>query len=263
MSRVELKPGMFSWVDLITPHYEKQTDFYTALFGWTAVDAPMPEGRRYRTFALGDDVVAGIGEAPPGSIPEGVPPMWTSYILVEDIAATAGRATELGGTVLMPPSAVGEEGHMALIQDPTGAVVALWQAGRGSGATLFNEPGTLSWNELVTKKPLEARAFYDGLLGWGWEEAELERIGTYHMCMVDGRPNGGICNPPQVPDEVPSYWDVYFGTDDVDATVERALELGGKVLVPPMTVSVGRWAAIQDPGGTVFSLFKPAEEGEG
>ena len=233
---VELKHGHFAYVDLMAHDYAAALDFYARLFGWTTVEMPTDSGYRYAMFRQGDDDVAGIGEASDEMKAGGAPSMWTSYILVDDVDAVANRVTELGGTVAMPPMDVGTAGRMAIIQDPTAAAVSLWEARENRGSTLFNVPNSLAWNELITKDPLKARAFYDALLGWGW-----------------------ICNPPAVPDHVPNYWDVYFAVEDVDATAARAVELGGQILVPPKDIGVGRFAGIIDAQGAGFSIFKSSD----
>ena len=51
-------------------------------------------------------------------------------------------------------------GQTALIADPQGAVVALWQPGAHKGAGLVNEEGTLVWNSLSTSDVPAAQDFY-------------------------------------------------------------------------------------------------------
>jgi uncharacterized protein len=82
--------------------------------------------------------------------------------------------------------------------------------------------------------------------------------GEYTLFEVDGQMVGGT-TPPQMPG-VPSHWHVYFGVADADATVAKAAELGGSVLVPPFDTPVGRMAVIGDPQGAVFSIIQPAPQ---
>src|ERR1700721_32025 len=77
---------------------------------------------------------------PPGA-PEGRPPMWNTYIAVDDVDATVDKVGPAGGQVLMAPVDIGEAGRMAFVADPTGPAVGLWQANRHIGATLVGEPG--------------------------------------------------------------------------------------------------------------------------
>ena len=51
---------------------------------------------------------------------------------------------------------------MAVIADPTGAVLCLWQPGTNIGAEVVNEPGALTWADIATTDAAAAQAFYDG-----------------------------------------------------------------------------------------------------
>lgn len=257
MGVVELKHGMFAWTDLMAHDAPGSIDFYTGLFGWRADTFPTHPGHHYTLFFQGEHLIAGMGEATDEMKAGGAPPMWNSYILVDDVDATTARVRDLGGEVVMPPMDVLDSGRMSVIRDPSGGHVSLWQAGTHAGATFFNEPNALAWNELVTKDPMAARDFFTKLLGWDYQEMPMPGDWTYHVAMVGDRPNGGICNPPQVPDGVPPYWDVYFAVADVDAMAKRVVELGGRLHVEPMSISVGRFASAMDPQGAVFSLFRP------
>jgi predicted enzyme related to lactoylglutathione lyase len=157
----------------------------------------------------------------------------------------------------MAPFDVMDAGRMSFVMDPSGAPVALWQAGQHIGATLVNEPGTLNWNELLTSDPGVTR-FYSDVLGMTPNTMDMG-IGPYTMFEVDGQPVGGTM-PPQAPG-VPNHWHVYFGTDDADAAAAKAAELGGSVVVPPFDTPVGRIAVLSDPQGAVFSVIKTAPQG--
>jgi uncharacterized protein len=69
----------------------------------------------------------------------------------------------------------------------------------------------------------------------------------------------GGTTPPQMPG-TPNHWHVYFGVADADATVAKATELGGSVLVPPFDTPVGRMAVIADPQSAVFSIIQQAPQ---
>ena len=163
-TRTEYEQGTPSWVDLQTTDQDAGKEFYASLLGWSYDDRPMPQGGTYSMALLNGETVAAIAPMPPGA-PEGRPPMWNTYIAVDDIAATVEKVGPAGGQVFMPPMAVGDAGTMAFVADPTGAVVGLWQANQHIGATLVNEPGALIWNELITDKPESALAFYEAVLG--------------------------------------------------------------------------------------------------
>lgn len=132
--------GTPSWVDLMVDDAEAAARFYGDLFGWES-EAGSPETGGYRIAMLGGRAVAGIGSVPPGAQ---MPSVWTTYIAVDDLDATATRVTEHGGTIMMGPMDVMDQGRVAVAADPTGAVFGMWQAQQHIGAGRVNEAGTRS-----------------------------------------------------------------------------------------------------------------------
>jgi hypothetical protein len=255
MERTKL--GEFCWIDLIAAGLESQTAFYEALFGWTHVDTPTDIGPIYRQFHLGEQLVAGASQRSEEMAAQGVPTMWNLYIATEDADAMAQRAVELGGQVAMPAMDVMQEGRMVGIMDPSGGAVFFWQAGRHKGASLFGVPGSLTWNDLNTRDPEGAAAFFRQLLPWQIERGPSEDV-PYWQITVDGMPEGGImAMPPMIPEQVPPHWLVYFGAEDVPATMARASELGGKAQMEPMTVEGVEFGVLSDPQGATFAVMKP------
>jgi uncharacterized protein len=158
--RTSHAPGTFSWVDLATTDAAGAKEFYGELFGWVAEDMPGEAGT-YTMFRLdAKDVAACFAQG------DGAPPHWNSYVTVEDVDASMEMAAELGGSVLMPAGDIEGIGRMAVIADPTGAAVALWEPRGHIGAGLVNAPGALCWNDLGTTDPDAAWAFYRELFGW-------------------------------------------------------------------------------------------------
>ena len=94
--------------------------------------------------------VAAINPLPETMRAAGAPPVWMSYVTVADADATAARATELGGQIYNGPFDVLTAGRMAVLADPQGAVLSVWQPRDTIGAQRVNEPGTLTWNDLAT-----------------------------------------------------------------------------------------------------------------
>ena len=250
--RTEYAPGTFCWVDLGTNDIEASKAFYGTLFGWTFEDMPAGEnGEIYSMASLdGGKTVAALFPPQPGA-----PEAWSSYVSVEDADATAARVTEAGGTVLAGPFDVFTSGRMAVVQDPTGAVVSLWQPRDHIGAGLVNAPGALTWNELWTNDTETAKAFYTQAFGWITEEAEGGTGYTMWNTSAGGQ-NGGMWELRPEMTGVPPHWVVYFGTADLDASVAQATELGAQVHVPPTAIAPGRFATLSDPRGAVFNLFE-------
>ncbi len=249
--RTSYAPGTPNWVDLGTTDQAAAKDFYGALFGWTFVDNPVDETNTvfYTMASRNDSVVAGIG---PLNAPDGVPPHWNSYVSVDDIDATVAKVAGAGGTVIAPPFPVVEAGRMAVIQDPTGALLMLWEAKDHIGAQLVNEAGAFTWTELLSPDVPKAAAFYATVLGWG-AKPQGDPV-SYTEFTLGGESIAGAMNPPMP--GIPPSWGIYFATDDTDATVAQAQSLGGALMAGPMDIEPGRFAVLADPQGAVFSVIK-------
>lgn len=246
--------GTFCWVDLATTDAAAAKKFYTELLEVSFVDMPVGPGMVYTMLQKDGKNTAAIYQQDPDQ--QGMPVYWSSYISVDNVDAVASKVAELGGTVIMPVMDVMDSGRMAIIQDPTGAVVGLWQPGTHIGADICNVPGALSWNELATHDPDKAAEFYTKLLGWGHQANDMG--GTlYHVFMVGERSNAGMMKIQPDWGEVPPNWAVYFTVENCDTAVEKATALGGKIEMPPTDASgVGRFALIQDPQGAYFFIIQ-------
>lgn len=122
----ESKIGTVGWFDLTVPDAEKVRAFYETVVGWKATPLSMGD---YNDFCMSpagsDDAVAGICHARGQNT--GVPAQWLMYIIVENVEAASNRCRESGGKVLHGPRTIGGYGTMCVIQDPAGAVAALYQ----------------------------------------------------------------------------------------------------------------------------------------
>jgi uncharacterized protein len=252
--RTSYEVGEFCWADMGTKEIDAMVSFYTSVFGWEAADAS-PPGSPVRYVMMrhnGKDVTAVGWKDDPS--PQTLGP----YIATDDADATAAKAKELGAQVVMEPFDIGENGRMAVLIDPTGAIISLWQAGTGIGATLRDEPGAMCWVELNTPDMAAAESFYTKLFGYSAEDLGDEDI-AYRVLTVDGLPEdrrtvGGIYDS----DSLPRGWTVCFAVDDPDAHAERIRSGGGTVLSEPVDTPYGRFAIGQDPGGATFSFMRMA-----
>ncbi len=245
-------PGTPCWIDLMVPDQQAALDYYRDLFGWQGEIGP-PETGGYSVCTLNGHPVAGVMATQPGNP---TPPVWTTYLATADAAATEAAISASGGTVIAPAMDVMDLGRMLVFSDPTGAVAGAWQAGEFAGAKLVNEPGTLIWSELSTSDPDRAGAFYQAALNL--TAAPMQGAEDYLAFSVDGRPVGGLQSLENHPAGTPSHWMTYFAVDDVDSTVAAHVRAGGDVLVPAFDMMAGRMAALRDPQGAIFSVFKPA-----
>ena len=244
-------PGTPCWFDLVSPDAAAAAAFYAALFGWT-YDVAGPEHGHYRMAMVDGRPAAGIGQRQEGTE---TPSAWTVYLAADDAATMAQRATGLGGSVVVQPMEVPGMGHMAIVQDPGGAVFGLWQplAHRGFGVT--HEHGTMGWCEVNVPDGETAKAFYAELMGAEARLLESDAVPTvYYVLWKDDEAVAGILEMTAEWQGVPPHWMPYFEVADCDAAARAAEEAGGTVSVPPFDTEYGRIAVVTDPFGAVFSV---------
>jgi uncharacterized protein len=120
----ESRHGCFHWNELLTTDVAKAKNFFSQVIGWSFDTMPMPEGGTYYVATVDDEPVAGLMNMP-ASIPAGTPPHWFSYLEVDDLEERLSKVRAAGGNVLREPFEVPEVGRIAVIADPTGAVLGL------------------------------------------------------------------------------------------------------------------------------------------
>jgi predicted enzyme related to lactoylglutathione lyase len=251
--RTRYDPGTFCWAGLATSDVAAAKAFYKRLFGWQDQDLDAGTAGAYTTLRQGGKEVAILYRQQPQARAAGAPPHWTSYISVDDADATAARANELGGAaVFRAPFDVLDVGRVAAIRDPTGAIVSLWQPRARIGATLVNDTGALSWNELATTDVERAKSFFAELLGWEYETDDSGYVSVKNA----GRLNGGMREQTGQERRVPPAWLPYFTVESADEASRQAAQLGGHGLLPTTEGHRGRHAMIADPQGAAFAVFE-------
>ena len=249
------KHGTFSWLDLPSHDLAATKAFYSGLFGWTYADMPVGEGMIYSMCLKEGAAVCALSSPMPGGPAQ---PQWNSYITVADVDATVEKAKAAGGEIFAHHD-VFDAGRMALVKDPSGAHVALWQARQHIGAHRLNEHGALAWNELHSTDVAAAKKFYTDAIGWGSSEMPMGPGMVYTLFCESGNPqrtHGGLM--PAQPG-VASHWQVVFQVDDCDAAVAKVKASGGKVLAEAQDMpGIGRFAKCADPQGAAFSVIQAA-----
>lgn len=251
--------GTPSWVDLSTSDPLGAQAFYGAMFGWDFTENPAGDQGVYIMASKDGCSAAGMMQQAPQQAEMGIPPLWNTYVTCRDIEATLGKVEAAGGTIMMPTMDVMDSGRMAVIVDPTGAVIALWEPKDHIGCEVVNEHGALTWNELVTPGLDEAAAFYGSVFGWTVETADMAN-GPYTMFQLDDRAIGGAMAPPE--EGTPPTWSVIFAVESCASAMATATAQGGTVLNGPMDIGIGLLAIIQDPQGAIFQVLEPmAQDG--
>jgi predicted enzyme related to lactoylglutathione lyase len=248
-------PGTPSWADLTTSDREASWAFYRGVLGWQIEDTGEEYGH-YGSATLEGRAVAGIGEAQPGAE---APVAWTTYLASDDVAATAAKVAESGGTVLIEPMEIPGQGTMLIAADPTGAAFGVWQSGAHHGAAIVNTDGAMVWNELHTPDPGTARAFYSAVFGHSYTPIPGAEEFDYTTIDGDGPGGtmGGLGEMAPGTEGVPPHWLTYFQVADTDATLKAAEAAGGRSLGGPHDSPYGRMATLQDPQGGIFAVIQP------
>lgn len=255
-------PGRFCWQELATTDQEGAKKFYGELLGWGVNDIPLEEGYSYSMFQLKGKSAAGAFVLGDEQEQQGIPPHWNLYVAVENVDEIAERAKELGGNVIVGPMDVFEQGRTAMLQDPTGAMLGVWQPKAHIGSQIIGEPGATMWNELMTTDVPAAGNFYTQLFGWERDVSTMNET-EYTVFMKDGEQIAGMMQKPEGLEQVPSHWMIYFGVANCDASVEKVRSLGGQVTTEPFDIpDVGRIAVIQDPQGAVCCIMQSAQPQE-
>jgi hypothetical protein len=211
-----------------------------------------PEAGGYVLCLKDGRQVAGIG---PKMGPADAPSAWTTYLAASNADETAGKIKASGGQVLVAPMDVMGQGRMAMAADPGGAVFGLWQARQHTGVQLANEPGSLTWNENLSRDFDGNKAFYHSVFGYEYGDIGDTRF-RYATLKAAGSEVGGIGElDSSLAAEVQAHWSVYFAVEDTDAAIVAVNGLGGATVRPAWDSPYGRIAVVADDHGAVFSLI--------
>lgn len=246
--------GTFSWAEVGTTDKAATAAFFSKLLGWEVAEFPIPGGSVYTMFMLDGSSAAAAYELMPEQLEQGIPPHWDSYVSVNDVDVMAEKIKAAGGTIIVEPMDVMDQGRMLVFQDPQGATLSLWQPQKHIGAGVVNTAGAMGWNELMTRDIEGAKKFYSDVFGWTFENSES----GYITFKNNGRMNGGMLQMDESYGDMPPAWGVYFTVNDLDAALEKVTELGGKVIMPKTYIADadGHFGIIADPAGAVCTLIQ-------
>lgn len=250
--------GTFSWVDEYSTDPEKSKEFLNKFFGWESKDMPTPQGMDYTMFTLDGKNAAGLSPMPQDM--QGVPSHFSNYVTVGKLEDAIKKVEQAGGKVFMPAMDVMTAGRMAGIQDPTGAMLMIWEPKDHIGAQVVNKVGAMGWNELLTNDLEKAKEFYSKVFGW---EYDTDEKSGYTTIKNKGRMNGGMMAITPEMGDTPPTWMPYFTVAKIDEAVTKAKELGGKFHMEVTDMEgVGKFVIIEEPAGAVFIAIELATEPE-
>jgi hypothetical protein len=238
-------------VDLASSDAAGSRSFYGQLFGWEA-EEPNAEFGGYFNFTKDGHRLAGCMASEPGAP---VTNAWAVYLATDDANKTVEAAGANGGQVVVPPTQVGDLGTMAVVLDRDGASIGVWQPGLHRGFGVQGEPGTPGWFELQAKNYPAAVDFYRDVFRWETRVASDTPELRYTVQAHGDEQLAGIMDASSfLPDGAPVQWSVYFSVADTDATLAKAVELGGSVLMDSEDTPYGRLAVAADATGAQFKL---------
>ena len=250
--------GQFCWYDLITSDPAAAKRYYPALFNWKVESFPFSSpDQPYDMWSVNGNTLGGVGKLSEQMRAKGLESHWMPSVHVNNIDETASKALSLGGRVMAGPMDIPETGRYAVLTDPQGAMIAIFEAnGPFAGFDGTAELGRPSWHELMTTDYKRAFEFYSALFGWEKiEEVDMGPLGMYFEYGMKGKMFGGMYNRPPEMGGMHPFWLPYFHVKDVETSTAAAKKAGGVVQNGPMEVPGGSWIVVMgDPQGAAFAM---------
>jgi predicted enzyme related to lactoylglutathione lyase len=251
--------GQFLWHELLTSDPEGGAGFYSKVLGWNA--RPWDGDEAYTMLGSAAGPVGGarvVGKDPLAST---AGPNWLTYVGVPDLADALATAEGSGGRVLHPITSIPDGGRYAVITDPQGGVIGLYEpAGDMGGSSGAAAAGPVAWHELTADDTEAALEFYKGLFGWEvvGKVPMGGDIGTYYLFGIGTTQLGGAFKRPKHLPPTWPRWLVYLSVPSVTAAVAAVEAAGGQLLNGPQEVPGGAWVAqVVDSHGVPMALSGP------
>jgi predicted enzyme related to lactoylglutathione lyase len=254
--------GQYLWHELLTTDPAAGAGFYSKVFGWNA--QPFEGHADYTMLAHEKGPVGGARVIGKDSLADTAGPNWLTYVGVPDLAAALATVATHGGKVVHPVTELPSNGgRYAVIADPQGAIIGLYQPASGnSGGNAGPMAGPVSWHELTAEDPQAALQFYKALFGWEVvaTHAMGGEVGNYYLFGVGTTQLGGaFLRTKQLAPTWPR-WLIYISVPSVTAAVAAAQAAGGKLLNGPHQVPGGSWIAqLLDSHGVPLALHGAKE----
>lgn len=253
MAQPEVR-GRFLWHELMSQDADKASSFYPKVISWKV--ERWPQNKDYRMWMADRGPVGGLMSLPADAVAQGAGPHWLLYIGSPNVDETIDAARRLGAKVLRAAHDVTGVGRFAVLEDPQGAIFAVYSPATPSASIdAATQVGDFSWHELATADGESALAFYRALFGWDLvTRMDMKDLGYYNIFGWKGTQRGGIYTMPKGAPMKPA-WLSYAQVDSADAATERAKALGATVMNGPMEVPGGsRISMMVDPQGVAFAV---------
>jgi predicted enzyme related to lactoylglutathione lyase len=186
------------------------------------------------------------------ALARGARPHWLGSLGADDVERTATAFVERGATRFGPTVPRRDGGQMAILRDPSGAMVAV-ATSPAENAQVFTEVG---WHVLNTKDAPHAAMDYRDLFGWEFRECvDLGVHGVFqHFAWCAGGANVGAIADVAARHGVHPHWLFFFNVDAFDRSIAATRDAGGVVNEPSTLPSGQRVCVCEDPQGAAFAL---------
>ena len=240
------RKGEIVWIDLVTNDTKASKKFFTDLLGWNFKDH-----EAYKLAMSGPKPVTGIiedKELLAGSKTS----YWVVSVSVNDVAETTKKVTAIGGKIISEPMEIPGRGTVALVQDSQGAFFSLMHNSSGDPKASAPRNGEWMWAELWTSDPKAAVSFYTDVLSITAKPFSGDGVEDYFILKGDTYEFAGITETP-VKNEDP-IWIPVLRVADPGTIANKAVDLGGSILINPVEVSGNKVALIATPSGAPFLI---------
>jgi len=249
--------------DIAVPDHEREIRFYSRVLS----TGQQPLWREEDLMNNQGSPIIGLGAR--GADYEHLPLQWMPHIQVADVAASAQRALELGGSELMHGKGDDGASQWAVLLDPNGSAFgiipvipaeAMPSHDDAAAAEASVPVGRIGWLDLTVPDADTTRDFYRAVVGWVVRPVEMDdagdRYADYEMLRDDGTAAAGVCHARGMNAEIPPVWTLYLNVGDLAESLRR-VEAEGGTIVRATKGSDGeyQWAAIQDPVGVYLALM--------
>jgi predicted enzyme related to lactoylglutathione lyase len=119
-------------------------------------------------------------------------------------------------------------------------------------------PGTVIGFDLTVPDAEAIRDFYASVVGWRPEPFDMGGYADYFMkTPAEGQVVAGVCHTRGENADMPPQWLTYVVVDDLDASLERCQDGGGRIVTAIKgNEGEGRYCVIQDPAGAYLALMQ-------
>jgi predicted enzyme related to lactoylglutathione lyase len=236
--------GKVVWHDLLTEDIAVAKAFYSGLFGWEI--QPSRASSDYLIILNKAKPIGGITlHANPD--PVVFESIWLVTLSVTDVDDAIATTQQFKGRVLDGPFDAKGRGRMVIVEDPLGAPLVLLRSSTGDPADDQPVSGEWLWTDFFTRDIEKASAFYTALVGYEFRDLRGEDEYNYHLFSKGKHPRAGLVA--HAWETVEANWLPYVAVDDIDAVIDKARTLGGKLIAQK-----GGVAILMDPSGAAFGI---------